>query len=323
MGEAPHLDQPSCVVEAALAGVQPLAEVWSGEDKEMARIVLSDELPVQVEVVGKKDGKVLVNLKDLEENDLAHLLMEAGVAAPRTEAAELATSEASSPLAAAQAPAVSSTQAPAAPTIAPPVPLVAAPPLSYGKLESGPMLVFAAASPVDLYLSTGALFSQYSDIVHGVVEEAGEDGTVEKEVIIGSRVLAHDGDAWYRSLVRNIDGDNVDVFILDLAALISVDASTLKVASPQLFELPIMAVPVCLSGWEGEEDPAKIAEEWGEKMKELVPEVFTEVDAEVVEQKSDTKCKVRVPAWEEVLVKKSVSKGKAAALLMKLKSTSK
>ena len=58
-------------------------------------------------------------------------------------------------------------------------------------------------------------------------------------------------------------------------------------------------------------------------MKELVPEVFTEVDAEVVEQTSDTKCKVRVPAWEEVLVKKSVSKGKAAALLMKLKSTAK
>ena len=89
-------------------------------------------------------------------------------------------------------------------------------------------------------------------------------------MIIGSRVLAHDGDGWYRSLVRNIDGDNVEVFILDLAALITVDASTLKVASPQLFELPIMAVPACLSGWEGEEDPAKIAEEWGEKMKELV-----------------------------------------------------
>ena len=60
----------------------------------MARIVLSDELPVQVEVVGKKDGKVLVNLKDLEENDLAHLLIEAGVAAPRTEAAELVASAA-------------------------------------------------------------------------------------------------------------------------------------------------------------------------------------------------------------------------------------
>ena len=188
--EAPHLDQPCCVVEAALAGVQPLAEVWSGEDKEMARIVLSDELPVQVEVVENKDGKVLVNLKDLEGNDLAHLLIEAGVASPRTEAAELAAPAVSSPLAAAQAPAVSSTQAPAAPispaapTIAPPVSFVAAPPLSYGKLESGPMMVFAAASPVDLYLSTEALFSQYSDIVHGVVEKAGEDGTVEKEVII-------------------------------------------------------------------------------------------------------------------------------------------
>ena len=71
---------------------------------------------------------------------------------------------------------------------------------------------------------------------------------VRLQVIIGSRVLAHDGDGWYRSLVRNIDGDNVEVFILDLAALITVDASTLKVASPQLFELPIMAVPARLAG---------------------------------------------------------------------------
>ena len=68
------------------------------------------------------------------------------------------------------------------------------------------MMVFAVASPVDLYLSTGALFSQYSDIVHGVVEKAGEDGTVEKEVIIFDSAIPHDmiccpfaGDYWLKS----------------------------------------------------------------------------------------------------------------------------
>ena len=141
---------------------------------------------------------------------------------------------------------------------------------------------------------------------------------------VGSRVLAHDGDGWYRAKVSTIlpDGGKAEVFLLDLATHLTVEVNSLKVASPDLFDLPVMAVPVCLSGWEGE-DEEKMVKEWGEKMKELVPEVFTEVDAEVVEQKSDTKCKVRVPAWEEVLVKKSVFKGKAASLLMKLKSTSK
>ena len=63
-------------------------------------------------------------------------------------------------------------------------------------------------------------------------------------------------------------------------------------------------------------------------MKELVPELFTEVEAEVVEQvDSNSRWKVKVPAWEKVLVRKPVSnaaanpKGKAASLLMKMKST--
>jgi len=274
-------------------------------DIEMAGLVLSPDVPLEVEVVGgEEDGKVLVNLTDLEGNNLASLLVEAGVAAPRD-------LEKKYPAGAQVEACVVTTP-------------VAPPALTYGKLESGPMMVFAAASPLDLHFSTGALFEQYSDAVYPVVEEAGEKADLQKEVTVGSRVLAHDGDGWYRAQVSSIlpDGGKAEVFLLDLATTLTVNINSLKVAPPDLFDLPIMAVPVCLSGWEGE-DEEKMAEEWGEKMKELVPELFTEVEAELVEQPaSNERWKVKVPAWEEILVKKSASnKGKAASLMMKMKSS--
>ena len=147
---------------------------------------------------------------------------------------------------------------------------------------------------------------------------------------IGSRVLAHDGDGWYRAQVSSVlhHEQKADVFLLDLATTLAVSIDSLKVASPELFDLPIMAVPVCLSGWEGE-DQEKMADEWGEKMKELVPELFAEVEAELVEQDSNGRWKVKVPAWEKILVRKSASnsagnpKGKAASLMMKMRSSSK
>jgi len=304
-----HLEEPGCVVDAALAGVQPIGETWSKEENEMAGLVLSPEVPLEVNIVGEKDGKVLVNLTDMEGNNLADLLVEAGVVAPK----DIVKKD----------PATESAEAGADSTsLAPPA-------LTYGKLESGSMMVFAAASPLDLHLSTGALFEQYSDIVYPAVEDAGVKGTVQKEVTVGSRVLAHDEDCWYRALVSTImpDGQKAEVFLLDLAASLTVDINSLKVASPDLFEFPIMAVPVCLSGWEGE-DKEKAAEEWGEKMKVLVPELFAEVEVEVVEQDSNGRWKVKVPAWEKTLIRKPIGnaaenpKGKAASLLMKMKSSS-
>ena len=147
---------------------------------------------------------------------------------------------------------------------------------------------------------------------------------------VGSRVLAHDGDGWYRAIVSSVlpDDQKAEVFLLDLATPHKVDIDSLKVASPELFDLPIMAVPVCLSGWE-DEDEEKMANEWGKKMGELVPELFTEVEAVVEEQDSKGRWKVKVPAWEKILVRKSASnsagnpKGKAASLMMKMRSTSK
>merc|ERR1719430_92054 len=187
-----HLEEPGCVVEAALAGVQPVGEAWSEGDNEMAGLVLSPDVPLDVEVVGEKNGKVMVNLTDPESNNLAGLLVEAGVAAAPEDLVN--RDPASEPL--------------------------AQPALTYGKLESGSMMVFAAASPLDLHLSTGALFEQYSGSVYPVIEEAGEKGAVQKEVTVGSRVLAHDEDCWYRALVSTImpDGLKAEVFLLDLAA---------------------------------------------------------------------------------------------------------
>ena len=143
-------------------------------------------------------------------------------------------------------------------------------------------------------------------------------------------MLAHDGDGWYRAQVSSVlhHEQKADVFLLDLATTLAVSIDSLKVASPELFDLPIMAVPVCLSGWEGE-DQEKMADEWGEKMKELVPELFAEVEAELVERDSKGRWKVKVPAWEKILVRKSASnsagnpKGKAASLMMKMRSSSK
>ena len=73
---------------------------------------------------------------------------------------------------------------------------------------------------------------------------------------VGSRVLAHDGDGWYRAIVSSVlpDDQKAEVFLLDLATPHKVDIDSLKVASPELFDLPIMAVPVCLSGWEDEDE---------------------------------------------------------------------
>ena len=68
---------------------------------------------------------------------------------------------------------------------------LAPPKLTYGKLESGSMMVFAAASPLDLHLSTGTLFGQYSDTVYPAVEEAGEKGNVQKEVTLCSLYSVH------------------------------------------------------------------------------------------------------------------------------------
>ena len=155
-------------------------------------------------------------------------------------------------------------------------------------------------------------------------------GIFVHQVTIGSRVLAHDGEAWYRAQVSSIlpGGGEAKVFLLDLATYLTVDIASLKVASPDLFDLPVMAVPACLSGWEGE-DPVRMAEEWGEKMKVLAPdEQFTKVLVELVEQNINGSWKVKVPAWEKDLVRKSGSetghlKGKAASLMMKMKSSSK
>ena len=151
------------MVEAALAGVQPFGEAWGEEDTEMAGLVLSPNVPLDVE-----DGKVMVNLTDPESNNLAVLLVEAGVAAAPKDLVKRIPVREPIEVKVAKTP-------------------LAQPALTYGELESGSMMVFAAASPLDIHLSTGALFEQYSSTVYPVVEEAGAKGVVQKEVIVSQQ----------------------------------------------------------------------------------------------------------------------------------------
>ena len=76
--------------------------------------------------------------------------------------------------------------------------------LTYGTLCTGTLMVFAANSPVDFYLSSLDMFSEYQEKIHPVVQEAGEKGGVVATVTRSARVVAWDGEAWYRAEVRNI-----------------------------------------------------------------------------------------------------------------------
>ena len=121
---------------------------------------VDEATPLQVEVVGKQGGIAMVKIKDEENNDMAELLVESGLAL--TDAA-----------------------------------------LTYGELSSGPLLVFAAASPTDLHLSSPELFKVFSDEVrlgdigshcgqvYPGVQAAGAGGEVPEQPAVGQRLLAH------------------------------------------------------------------------------------------------------------------------------------
>ena len=106
------------MVEAALAGVQPFGEAWGEEDTEMAGLVLSPNVPLDVE-----DGKVMVNLTDPESNNLAVLLVEAGVAAAPKDLVKRGPVREPIEVKVAKTP-------------------LAQPALTFGELESGSMMVY-------------------------------------------------------------------------------------------------------------------------------------------------------------------------------------
>merc|ERR1719430_1115986 len=135
-----HLGAPGLVARCGLAGVRPTAGAWTTEEVEATRMVLGvdEATPLQVEVVGEQGGIAMVKIKDEENNDMAELLVESG----------LALADAA---------------------------------LTYGELSSGPLLVFAAASPTDLHLSSPELFKVFSDEVYPGVQAAGAGGEVPEQ----------------------------------------------------------------------------------------------------------------------------------------------
>ena len=195
------------------------------------------------------------------------------------------------------------------------------PALTYGQLATGDLLVFSARSPAELYLSSMELFGAFSDTVFPLVEAAGERAAAPGPVVPGARLLAHDGEAWYRALVLSapLPGGKAEVFLLDLGSSLTVGAAELRAASPELFLHPVTAVPACLAGWE-QEDAGKAAEEWGAKMAELVPEQYSEVAAEVGGRCPDSgRCTVKVAGWEAALARKPSK----AELLSRMKAKAK
>ena len=188
-------------------------------------------------------------------------------------------------------------------------------------LTYGTLMVFAANSPVDIYLSSLEMFSEYQEKIHPVVPEAGEKGGVVATVTRSARVVAWDGEAWYRAEVRNIlPQDKVEVFLLDLGSSLQVEARDLRRTSPDLFFPPVTSVPACLAGWE-QEDRAKVAEKWGSRMEELVPEMFCDLEVEVVGNSvSPVRYSVNVASWEGSLGRKKEKQSKATMLMARLKA---
>ena len=77
-----HLEVPGLVARCGLAGVRPTAGAWTTEEVEAASMVLGvgQDVQLQVEVVGEQGGVTMVKIKDEENNDMAALLVESGLA---------------------------------------------------------------------------------------------------------------------------------------------------------------------------------------------------------------------------------------------------
>ena len=288
-----RLEEPGLVVRAGMAGVGPVGEQWVEEELEAARMLLGvgDCVPLRVEVVGEREGVVQVRLTDYEANDLAETMIDAGFG-------KIVSMEEKS--------------------------LPAAPPLTYEKLSSGILMVFEATSPADIYFTSDAIFTVFLDTVHPAVQAASLTAAVASHVVEGSLVLAHDGEAWYRAQVRRLlPGDKAELFLLDNpGSLHTLEVSGLRTGDTEVFLLPVTAVPAVISGWE-DEDRAGVKEEWGARLRQLVEELpEASVEVEVVSCCPATgRTSVRVPSWEDKLVRKGSSN--AAKMLMKMKAKAK
>ena len=240
--------------------------------------------------MGDREGVGQVKLTDSEGNDLAETMIEAGFGK------SVVVEEQSRP---------------------------AVPPLTYEKLSSGTLMVFEATSPADIYFTSEAIFTVFLDTVHPAVQAASLTAAVASHVVEGSLVLARVDEAWYRAQVRRLlPGAKAELFLLDNPSLITLEVSELRTGAAEVFLLPVTAVPAVISGWE-DEDRAGLKEEWGAKMMQLGEELAeASVEVEVVSCCPATgRTSVRVPSWEDKLVRKGSSN--AAKMLMKMKAKAK
>ena len=98
------------------------------------------------------------------------------------------------------------------------------------------------------------------------------------------------------------------------------EARDLRSTSLNLFFPPVTSVLACLAGWV-QEDRAKVAQEWGRRLEELVPEMFCDLEVEVVGSSvSPVRYSVKVASWEGRLGKTKEKPSKAAMLMARLKA---
>ena len=99
-----------------------------------------------------------------------------------------------------------------------------------------------------------------------------------------------------------------------MAIIANISKDTLRLATVGVMMEPVVAVSCCLDSW-GDEDRNVAVEKWGDKMEGML-EQYSEVEVEVVNM-MDTQARVKIPALEQKLGKKEMSR--AEMLKMKLK----
>lgn len=286
-----RLKEPGMVLRAGLAGLGPAGNDWSPEEIEAACLMLDvgGETQFDVDVVTIIDGKLNVKLTDSDGVNVAELLVEMGFGV------SIPVNYPSNEIA-----------------------------LTYGEVNTGPqtVMVCSGISPVQIYITTISLFGLFSNTIFPAVEAAAEAAESVTKVAVGDYVLAHDGEAWYRAEVKQLESETeASVFLLDIGSYLSAQQAQLKRSNPEVFLHPIVAVPAVIMGWE-KEDRGNAEKEWGDKMKELVGEPFTELEVEVVESHTNTgRCVIKVPAWNNIFQKKEISR--ASMLFKKMKSIEK
>ncbi|KAM3859960.1 tudor domain-containing protein 1 [Diretmus argenteus] len=233
---------PMQAIPCGLAGVQPIGETWSSDCMVALQRTVSNRI-LRVEIMGVHEGKALVAMID-EASDpqanVAELLISAGYATPANNSVQQTEQAA----AAAEEPNVSS---------------VACEPLVWTCAElpcDGQMVALVAS----IVVNPGEFYCRiYNPKDKQVLAELEADLKRHCEADappfkpkVGEpccTVCPGDG-AWYRAMVKGLEGDKAEVLFVDYGYSVEVELSYLRAITPRLLTLPFQAFRCWLTGVE-------------------------------------------------------------------------